>query len=136
MPTMSDSTVPMHAMPMHTMPQPTVPGPTLPGGKPQPDMSSLVVHPSTPPAPAVTQPQVVLVKQFKQPKPYTGASSWKGYREYFERLAAVNGWATAEQKVEQLALALKGPASEVLRHFSAPGLQCYLGILGTPLRFS
>ena len=99
MPTMSYCTVPMHAMPMHTMSQPTVPGPTLPEGKPQPDMSSIGVHTSTPPAPAVTQPQVVLVKQFQSPKPYTGASSWKGYREYFERLAAVNGWTTVEQKV-------------------------------------
>jgi len=125
MPTMSDSTVPMHAMPMHTMPQLTVPGPTLPEGKPQPDMSSIVVHPSIPPAPVVPQPQVVLVKQFKPPKPYTGASSWKGYREYFERLAAVNGWTTVEQKVEQLALALKGPASEVLRYLDTSHPQAY-----------
>jgi len=92
-----------------------VPGPTLPQGKLEPDTSSIGVHPSTPPAPVGTQPQVVLVKQFQSPKPYTGASSWKGYREYFERLAAVNGWTTVEQKVEQLALALEGPAIEVLR---------------------
>jgi len=106
-PTASDSTVPMHVMS-----QSTVPGPTSPEVKPQPCISSLVVHPSTPPAPAVTQPQVVLIKQFQQPKSYSGATSWKGYREYFERLAAVNGWATPQQKVEQLALALEGPATE------------------------
>jgi len=88
-PTTSDSTVPMHVMS-----QSTVPGPTSPEVKPQPGTSSLVVHPSTPPAPAVTEPQVVLIKQFQQPKPYSGATSWKGYREYFERLAAVNEWAT------------------------------------------
>jgi len=63
----------------------------------------------------VTQPQVVLVKQFQPPKFYTGASSWQGYRECFERLATVNGWSTTEQKTEQLALALEDPASEVLR---------------------
>ena len=74
-----------------------------------------VVNPSTPPAPVVTQPQLVLVKQFQPPKPYSGASSWKGYRQYFERLAAVNGWTTTEQKTGQLALTLEGPASEVLR---------------------
>jgi len=85
MPIMSDSTVPMHAVPMHTMSQPTVSGPTLPEGKPQTDMSSIGVHISTPPAPVVTQPQVVLVKQFQPPKPYTGASLWKSYRKYFER---------------------------------------------------
>jgi len=58
---------------------------------------------------------MVLVKQFQPCKPYSGASSWKCYREYFERLAAVNGWTTTEQKTEQLALALEGPASGVLR---------------------
>jgi len=115
----------MHPMPMHTMSQPTVPGPTLPEGKLQPDTSPIGVHPSTPPAPVGTQPQVVLVKQFQPPKPYTGASSWKGYREYFERLAAVNGWTTVEQKVEQLALALEGPAIEVLRHLDTSQPQAY-----------
>jgi len=105
----------------HVVSQPAVPGPTLPEAKPQLATSSLAVHPSTPPASEVTQPQVVLIKQFQQPKPYSGSSSWKGYREYFERLAAVNGWATATQKVEP-------------RHLTASGLQYYLGSPGTPLR--
>jgi len=87
----------------------------VPVSKAQPVMPLLVVNPPTPPAHVVTQPQVVLVKQFQPPKPYTGASSWQGYREYFERLATVNGWSTTEQKTEQLALAHEGPASEVLR---------------------
>jgi len=69
----------------------------------------------------------VLIKQFQQPKPYSGTSSWnwKDYREYFERLAAVNGWATATQKVEQLALALEGPATEVLRDIDTSQPQAY-----------
>jgi len=76
-------------VPMHVVSQSTVSGPMLPEGKPQHHTSSLVARPSTPPATSVTQPQVVLIKQYQQPKPYTGASSWKGCREYFERLAAV-----------------------------------------------
>jgi len=84
-----------------------------------------VVNPATTPAPVVTQPQVVLVKQFQPPKPYSGASSWKGCREYFERLATVNGWTTTEQKTEQLALALTGPASEVLRDLDTSLPQAY-----------
>jgi len=91
------------------------PVPAVPVSKAQPDVPPSVADPSTSPAQVVTQPQVVLVKQFQPPKPYSGASSWKGYREYFERLAIVNGWTTIEQKTEQLALALEGPASEVLR---------------------
>jgi len=58
--------------------------------KPQPVVPPLVVNPSTPPAPVVTQPQVVLMKQFQPPKPYFASS-----------LAAVNGWTTTEQKTEQ-----------------------------------
>jgi len=88
-------------------------------------MPSLVVNPPTPPAPVVTQPQVVLVKKFQPPKPYTGASSWQGYREYFQRLATVNGWSTTEQKAEQLALALEGPASEVFRDLDTSQTQAY-----------
>ena len=41
------------------------------------------------------------------------------------RLATVNGWTTTEQKTEQLALALDGPASEVLRDLDASQPQAY-----------
>jgi len=68
---------------------------------------------------------VVLVKQFQPPKSFTGTSSWQGYREYFERLATVNGWTTTEQKTEQLALALEGPASEVLMDLDTSEPQAY-----------
>jgi len=56
------------------------PLPSASVSKVQPVLPPPVVNPSTPPAPVVTQPQVVLVKQFQPPKPYSGASSWKGYR--------------------------------------------------------
>jgi len=69
MPTMSDSTVPMHALPMHTMSQPTVPGPTLPEVKLQPDTSSIGVHPSTPPALMGTQPRWCWYNSFNSPNP-------------------------------------------------------------------
>ena len=105
-PALADCTSTVSACAVSTTPAATVhalsqPEPTLSEVKPT---TSFVVHPSAPPASAVTQPQVVLIKQFQQPKPYSGSSSWKGYREYFERLAAVNGWSTPEQKVEQLNL--------------------------------
>jgi len=121
-PTVSTHTVSAtSAATVHALSQPE---PILSEAKPQPT-TSFVVHPSAPPAPAVTQPQVVLIKQFQQPKPYSGSSSWKGYREYFESLAAVNGWSTPEQKVEQLALALEGPATEVLRALDTSHPQAY-----------
>ena len=99
--------------------------PAVPVSKAQPVVPPLVVNPSTPPAPVVTQSQVVLVKQFQPPKPYSGASSWKDCREYFELLDTVNGWITTEQKTEQLALALEGPASKVLRDLDTSQPQAY-----------
>jgi len=101
------------------------PLPSVSVSKVEPIVPPPVVNPSTPPAPVVTQPQVVLVKQFQPPKPYSGDSSWEGYREYFERLAAVNRWTTMEQKTEQLALALEGPAYEVLWDLDTSQLQAY-----------
>jgi len=68
----------------------------VPVSKAHPVVPPLVVNPPIPPTAVVTQPQVGLVKQFQPLKPYTGASSWQGYREYFERLATVNGWTTTE----------------------------------------
>ena len=45
------------------------PVPAVPVSKAQPDVPLFVANPFTPPAPVVTQPQVVLVKQFQPPKP-------------------------------------------------------------------
>jgi len=101
------------------------PLPSVPVSKAQPVVPPPVVNSSTPPALVVTQLQAVLVKQFQPPNPYSGAFSWKGYREYFERLATVNGWTTTEQKTEQLALALEGPASEALRDLDTSQPQAY-----------
>ena len=56
------------------------PLPSVPVSKAQPVVPPLVVNSPTPPAPVVTQPQVVLVKQFQPPKPYSCAATWKGYR--------------------------------------------------------
>ena len=101
------------------------PLPSVSVSKVQPVVPPPVINLSTPPALVVTQPQVVLVKQFQPSKPYSGASSWKGYGEYFERLSAVNGWTTTEQKTEQLAVALEGPASEVLLDLDTSQPQTY-----------
>jgi len=65
-------------------------------------------------APAINQP-VVIVKQFQTPKPYSGQTSHKSFREHFERVAKANGWVSELEKMQNLALALEGPAVECLR---------------------
>ena len=61
------------------------------------------------------QPPVVIVRQFQQVKPYSGQTSHKSFREHFERVAKANSWVTDADKMQNLALALEGPALECLR---------------------
>jgi len=42
----------------------------------------------------------VVVKQLQLPKPYSGNSSWKSFREHFERVARANNWTTNAEKVQ------------------------------------
>ena len=66
--------------------------------------------------PSVVAPQpVVIVKQFQTPKPYSGQSSHRSFREHFERVAKANGWSTEQEKMQNLALALEEPAVECLK---------------------
>ena len=43
-------------------------------------------------ASSTQQQPVVIVRQVQMPKTYSGNTSWKGYKEHFERIAAINGW--------------------------------------------
>ena len=40
------------------------------------------------------QQPVVIVRQVQMPKTYSGNTSLKGYKEHFERIAAIDGWIT------------------------------------------
>ena len=69
---------------------------------------------TTTPVATPTFPPVV-VKQLTQPKPFNGTTSWKTYKEYYERVCAVNGWSTQQEKAQNLMLALEGSAAEILK---------------------
>ena len=54
-------------------------------------------------APAATtseasSPPVVIVRQFEHVKPYTGASSHRSFKEYFERISKANKWVIKAQR--------------------------------------
>jgi len=57
----------------------------------------------------------VVVKQLIQPKPFNGTTSWKTYKDYYDRVCAVNGWSTQQEKAQNLMLALEGSAAEILK---------------------
>jgi len=66
-------------------------------------------------APTGSSQPVVIVRQFQVPKPYNGTTSHKSFREHFERVTKANGWVTEIDRMQNLALALEGPAIDCLR---------------------
>ena len=58
---------------------------------------------------------VVIVRQLQTPKPYSGQTSHRSFREHFERVAKANCWVSELEKMQQLALALEGPAIDCLK---------------------
>ena len=88
----------------------------MPGGTTTSNPVSTAAAPGIPTAAASTAP-IVIVRQLKEVRPYDGKTSWKSFREHFTRVAKANQWTTKEQQVQHLALALMGPAAEILRGF-------------------
>jgi len=83
---------------------------------PQPPAATSVKGNTTPVSQVVpSQPSVVVVRQFQKVKPYTGQTSHKSFKEHFERVAKANAWVSEEERMQNLALALEGPALECLR---------------------
>jgi len=100
-------------IPTVALPKPDV---AMPGGTTTPNPVSTAAAPEIPTAVASTAP-IVIVRQLKEVRPYDGKTSWKSFREHFTRVAKANQWTTKEEQVQHLALALMGPAAEILRGF-------------------
>jgi len=66
-----------------------------------------------PPAP------MVVVKQPEPVRPYTGTTSYKTYKEYFERICVCNEWKSQAECARHLLVAMDGAASEALRGLKA-----------------
>ena len=77
--------------------------------------------------PTATVPTVV-VKQLQLPKPFSGNSSWRSFKEHFERVPRANNWTTNAEKVQQLTLALEGPAADTLKEIDETSSTAYTDI--------
>ena len=64
--------------------------------------SATVISAATPPAPTV------VVKQPEPVRPYTGTTSYKAYKEYFERICVCNDWKTPTECARHLLIAMDG----------------------------
>jgi len=71
------------------------------------------------------KPPVVIVRQFQTPKPYSGQTSHRSFREHFEQVAKANGWNTELEKMQNLALALQGRVIESLREVREDEIEAY-----------
>jgi len=70
------------------------------------------------PVAAPAAPMVVV----KQPEPvrlYTGTTSYKQYKEYFERICECNGWNNLTRRARHLLVAMDGAACEAVRGLKA-----------------
>ena len=75
--------------------------------------SGMVGPVAVPPAPTV------VVKQPEPVRPYTGTTSYKAYKEYFERICVFNEWKTPTECARHLLVAMDGSASEAVRGLKA-----------------
>jgi len=58
--------------------------------------------------------QALIVNQIRTPKAYAGKTSWKIYKQYFERISKINKWTSNAEKFQNLSLALEAQAAEIL----------------------
>jgi len=62
---------------------------------------------------------LVVVKQPEPIRPYTGTTSYKAYKEYFERICVCNEWKSQTECARHLLVAMDGAASEAVRGLKA-----------------
>ena len=90
-----------------------------------PTLSPPVTTAATAAAAASLSLPTLVVKQPQLPKPYNAQSSWKSFRDHFDRVCRVNDWTTLTDKVQHLSLALEGPAAEVLKNVDETSTTAY-----------
>jgi len=97
----------------------SVPPPLLPPvsqdpgiGGPTPS-SGTVSSVAAPPAPTV------IIRQPEFVRPYTGQSSYKAYKEYFERVCLCNDWKSPTECARHLLVAMDGAATDAVRCLKA-----------------
>ena len=61
----------------------------------------------------------VVMKQPEPVRPYTGTTSYKAYKEYFEMICVCNEWNTPTECARHLLVAMDGAASEAVRGLKA-----------------
>ena len=61
----------------------------------------------------------IIVRQPEAVRPYSGTTSYRAYREYFERICQCNSWTSETECARHLLVAMEGAASEAVRGLKA-----------------
>ena len=61
----------------------------------------------------------MVIKQPEPVRPYTGTTSYKAYKVYFERICICNEWNSQTECARHLLVAMDGAASEAVRGLKA-----------------
>ena len=75
--------------------------------------SGTVSFVAAPPAPTV------IIKQPEPVRPYTGQSSYKAYKEYFERICLCSEWKSPTECARHLLVAMDGAATDAVKGLNA-----------------
>ena len=78
-----------------------------------PPLSGTVSFVAAPPAPTV------IIRQPEPVRRYTGQSSYKAYKEYFERVCLCNEWKSPTECARHLLVAMDGAATDAVRGLKA-----------------
>ena len=113
-PLVSATAVPSVIMAAGVPPTSLPPASQDPGtGGPPPPPSGTVSSVAALPAPTV------IIRQPEPVRPYTGQSSYKAYKEYFERVCLCNEWKSPTECARHLLVAMDGAATDAVRGLKA-----------------
>jgi len=112
-PLVSTNAVPFVVTTASAPPPPLPPVSQDPGsGGPMPS-SGTVSFVAVPPAPTV------IIRQPEPVRPYTGQSTYKAYKEYFERVCLCNEWKSPTECARHLLVAMDGAATDAVKGLKA-----------------
>jgi len=108
-PLVSATAVPSVVTTASAPPPPLPPVSKDPGTGGPPPTSGTISSVAAPPAPTV------IIRQPEPVRPYTGQSSYKAYKEYFERVCLCNEWKSPTECARHLLVAMDGAATDAVR---------------------
>ena len=98
----------------------SAPPPPLPPVSQDPGIGGLPPPSGTVSSVAVAPAPTVIIRLPEPVRPYTGQSSYKAYKEYFERVCLCNEWKSPTECARHLLVAMDGAATDACLLYTSP----------------